>query len=129
MGTLAYTGELVVTSCWCGIMVGIPEQLYRAAKKDHRQSVYCPLGHSFVYTGDTELQQERKWRQQAEDMAAAERARADQAERSARAYKGQTTKLRKRALTGTCAFCRRHFVNVERHVATCHPGETPEVEA
>lgn len=126
MGTITYTGSLVVTSCWCGIDVAIPESLYNEARRNHDKGVHCPLGHVFVYTGQTELQEERAARKRAEDRAAAALARADQAEKSAAAYKGQATRLRKRAITGTCAFCHRHFANVERHVSTQHPNEKPE---
>lgn len=121
--TLIYSGTLVETSCWCGIVMAIPDSLYKEAQRNHKLDVHCPLGHTFVYSGDTEADKLRKQLQWERDRLASERARADGAEASLRATKGVVTKLRKRAITGTCAFCHRHFANVERHVATKHPEE------
>lgn len=124
MNTLIYTGALTVTSCWCGIHLAIPEDLYNIAQRK-RTTVYCPLGHTFVY-GDPEYARLKREAQLARDRAASLRADLDQSQASLRATKGVVTKLRKRAITGTCAFCHRHFANVERHVATVHPTETPD---
>jgi hypothetical protein len=35
------------------------------------------------------------------------------------------TKMRRHAINGVCQFCRRHFVDMEHHVATKHPTEKP----
>ena len=49
--TLTFTGELVVTTCWCGIAHAVPADLYNWAQLDHSRVVYCPLGHSWVVAG------------------------------------------------------------------------------
>lgn len=121
--TLTYVGQLVVTSCWCGIGLAIPDSLYQEASANHNKSVYCPLGHSFVYGGETEAQKERRLRKQAEDLAAVAGARADQAEASRRAWKGQVTKLRNRAAAGACPFCGQSVYQMARHVARKHAEE------
>lgn len=128
MTTLTYTGTLVVTSCWCGIKMAIPDDLWKQAK-DKGAGVYCPLGHSWVVketradTLQRELQYERDARRYAEDEAARQK-------RQASAARGQVTKLRKRAIAGACPFgCRRHFADLERHVASKHPGAELEGES
>ncbi len=125
MTTLTRVTDLVVTSCWCGIALAIPDSLYKEAQRNHKLDVYCPLGHTFVYSGDTEADRLRKENQRLRDRITAEQARAEGAEASLRTTKGVVTKLRKRVTTGACPFgCRRHFVNLERHVASKHPGAT-----
>jgi hypothetical protein len=55
------TTELEVTTCWCGIPVGVPSNLLRYARNHAEQEVYCPLGHSFVFgdTNEAKLKRER----------------------------------------------------------------------
>ena len=118
-----------MTSCWCGIGLAIPSSLYDEAQRNHRKDIYCPLGHSFVYSGETEAQKLKRQLGYAQDRAARESARADQAEASRRAYKGQVTRLRKQVLSGECPFCGQHLRDLERHVQRVHadePTEAPE---
>lgn len=121
--------EFVVEDCCnCGVGFALTAELRERKLKD-KTTFYCPNGHPQSYVGQSdaakirELERDRDWYKDAERRAADDR---DLARRSAAAYKGQTTKLRQRAITGSCAFCHRHFANVERHVASQHPGETPE---
>lgn len=68
MSTLTYTDTLVVESCpTCGVVHGIPDVLYRKAKADHRREIYCPNGHTWHYTGETDAERERRLRKWAED--------------------------------------------------------------
>lgn len=134
MTTLAYTDTLVIESCpTCGVVHGVPDALIQRAKERRGpggRQIYCPNGHTWHYTGETDAERERRLRKYAEDSAASARARADQAEASLRTTKGHVTRLRKRVAAGVCPFgCRRHFVDVERHVATRHPGQRLEGEA
>ena len=46
-GTLTYTGELVITTCWCGITMALPGDLYEHAGRTGA-ACYCPLGHSWI---------------------------------------------------------------------------------
>lgn len=135
MGTLTYVGSLQITSCWCGIQLAIPSDLYNYAQRKGT-AVFCPLGHEFVY-GDTQykrLQKEaedaRRGQELAQQALVRERARSDQAraeaehqKRRAAAAKGQLTKAKKRAAAGVCPApdCKRSFQNVARHVARMHP--------
>jgi len=124
--TLTYTGTLVVETCpTCGSHHGVPDALIDRAVRDHSVSIYCPLGHGWHYSGETEAAKERRLRRYAEDRAAAARADADRAEASRRAWKGQTTRLRNRAAAGECGFCGTFFANLGVHVARKHPDEQP----
>lgn len=130
MTTMTYTGALTVTSCWCGIRLAIPDSLYReAADRKPGTDVWCPLGHVFVYGGDSESKKLRDELRRERDRLVAERARADGAEASLRTTKGHVTRLRKRVLEGECPLCGQHLRDVARHVARVHPGETAEGEA
>ena len=113
-----YTETLTVTSCWCGIHVAVPDNLYRYANRHRGKAIFCPLGHEFVFseTAEEKLARERREHQATRDLLHAE-------ERSHAATKGQMTKLRKRVEAGLCPHCRRHFANLQRHVETKHPKE------
>jgi hypothetical protein len=140
MATITFIGRLVVTSCWCGIALAIPEDLYDYARRKGTQ-VFCPIGHSFVY-GDTEykrLQREAKEAREAAEFERRRRASAlaelDQANAEAdhqrarvRGYQGALVKSKKRAAGGVCPVpgCKRSFANVARHVETVHPDFHPE---
>lgn len=126
MTTLAYTGALVITSCWCGIGMAVPQGLFNEAHRI-RKVVWCPLGHTFSW-GEGEVSDLKRQLKRAEDQAFAERARADGAEASLRTTKGHVTRLRKRALDGECPLCGQHLRDVARHVRRVHPGEPVEVE-
>ncbi|MCI0582603.1 MAG: hypothetical protein L0227_06855 [Chloroflexi bacterium] len=123
--TLTYVGSLVVTNCWCGIGHAVPSDLYAKAQRDHNFSIYCPLGHGWVFMGETEAQKEKRLRKWAEDRAARIQADLDRTEASRRAWKGQTTRLRNRAAEGHCPFCGRFLVDLAVHVAKRHPDERP----
>ena len=130
MTTLIYTGELTVCSCWCGIHLAVPRSLYDKAQreKERGDGIFCPLGHSFVFSGESDAAKEKRLRRHAEEVAIAERARADGAEASLRATKGHVTRLRKRVLEGDCPLCGQHLRDVARHVARVHPDEIAEVD-
>ncbi len=138
METLTYTGTLVVTSCWCGINLAVPNDLYRKAQADSKTAIFCPLGHEFVFRkNEAERQRERADRAERDARLArasrdAARDQAAASHRSAIAYKGHITRLRNRIANGVCPVgdCRRHFDNVQAHIEGEHPqwaAEHPEV--
>lgn len=128
--TLTYTGELIITSCWCGIRVAIPKSLYREAR-ERGHEVYCPIGHTFVWN-ETEadrlraeverLANQKRW---ANERLAAERDLRQHTERQLSAQKGATTRAKKRAAAALCPCCNRSFVQLRRHLATKHPDYNP----
>jgi hypothetical protein len=114
--TLSYSGTLEVVTCWCGMRHAVPEELRQHQLRAHNDergnvpSIYCPLGHSHVPAGKskaTQLEESLQWERERSARLAAAR---DQAEASARAYKGVATKARKRA------------------AATKHPDYKPDAE-
>jgi hypothetical protein len=133
-GVMDITVNLTATDCaQCSVVFAVPDRLI-AERREDGKAFYCPNGHSLVFQPSeadklrkdlAAAVRDREWFKQGEQN---QRQLRESAERSASAYKGQATKLRKRAIAGVCAFCRRHFVNVERHVSTKHPTATPEPE-
>lgn len=126
---LTYSGRLIATRCWCGIRYAVPEEFDQAAHENPKLATYCPLGHRGYFTKSAadelrqELERERNRTtilnarlDQARAAAAHERSRAN-------AYKGALVKTRQRAAKGVCPVpgCRRHFVDVQRHVESKHP--------
>lgn len=128
MTTLTYTGTMEVTTCWCGIPHAIPSDLMRQATQKGI-TVWCPLGHEWVVK-KTEVQKQREEIERLEQNlrfarasrdAAQDQARA--AERSKAALRGHLTRARNRIANGVCPVgnCRRHFDNVQAHIASEHP--------
>lgn len=140
MDTLIYSTTLDVITCGeCRIPFAIPSNLNREAIDNHSTRFWCPNGHHIGYRGPdkaAKLQAEldkvkaARTRQQAvNDRLRMER---DAVERSNRALRGHLTRYHKRVANGVCpvAGCKRHFPNVQDHVATVHPewlAEHPEV--
>lgn len=129
--TMEFTDTLVVVTCWCGINHAVPENLRDFQLRQHRDgkpvtSIYCPLGHQHAPAGKGEAEKLRETLARERDRAARLAAQRDQAEASARAYKGAATRARKRAKAGTCPCCKRTFQQLARHMASQHPGFDPE---
>ncbi len=133
---LTISEKLVTEDCIsCGVIFAMPETLQQQLLENHR-NFYCPNGHHMAYTGKTEAQKLKAQLERKEEELARERARLDQARAEAehqaavaRGYKGAAAKARKRAAKGVCPApgCKRSFVDVARHVTTCHP-EMAEVQ-
>ena len=113
---LTYTERLIVTSCWCGINLAVPEPLHRWAKNDQRNHIYCPLGHTFVFRDDyrTKYESANRRAQANLDLLRAE-------ERSHTATRGHLTRTKKRVAAGVCPCCNRTFQNLARHMKGQHP--------
>lgn len=128
--TMTYTGELVVETCWCGIVHAVPRVLVEHQQRQHangekQTGIYCPLGHNWIISGKGELERQRE-RAAAFERQLACRDEDLRAERASHAAtKGQLTKVRKRASAGICPCCNRSFVQLARHMATKHPDFTP----
>lgn len=132
---LSLTERLVVEQCCnCHCWFAISEDLHDRARADGSVWFHCPNGHSQHYT-DTEIKRLRREAEAADRRLAATRAQLDQARAEAehqaavaRGYKGAMVKTKKRAAKGVCPVpgCRRHFVDVQRHVASKHPDWTAE---
>lgn len=119
----------------CRVSFGMtPDTKATLRRQAEKGTFYCPHGHAQHFiSGPSEAELLRRERDRLKQDAArmvedVERARAqrDSAERSARAYKGQTTRIRKRAKAGLCPCCNRHFENLHRHMETKHPDMADE---
>jgi hypothetical protein len=127
--TITWSSTLAVISCCdCGILFGVPED-FRQQCRDAgpKRSFWCPNGHQQHYTTTTadrlrrDLEAERRRREWAESARKAAQDQADSAHRSAAAYKGQVTRIRKRVGNGVCPCCHRTFQQLSAHMANKHP--------
>lgn len=131
-------GSYVWSDCLtCGVIYAIPASVY---DEQQRTGGYhkCPSGHSQGWAKD-ECETERLRRErnllnqrvaERNDEIRHQKALRERAERTASAYKGQVTKLRKRAGRGVCPCCNRSFANLRRHMEAKHPDfvEQPTLE-
>ena len=129
MTLLTYTGALVVTNCWCGIRHAIPDDLYRWAEQNHNRAVFCPLGHKWVVSGETDAQKLARQLTAEQGYNATLNRRLTDEQNHSRALKGVATKLRNRVIAGECSFCGQHLQHLARHIARMHPDEKPEADA
>ena len=128
--TLTSDGVLVICTCpSCFVTHAIPKGMHDR-KLDEGGDVYCPNGHTWVFTTPKAVKLKRQLDAATRERDAAraslthERDQRQAAERSAAAYKGQATRLRTRASAGVCPVpeCHRHFENLQRHMTSKHPG-------
>lgn len=132
-GVMDITVSLTALDCGaCSVVFAMPDRFDKERREDGK-AFYCPNGHQLTYNGEiTQLREklrsaerDRDWFKTAEKE---QRQAKEMTEASLRATKGVVTKMRKRAIAGSCQFCHRTFANVARHVAGQHPNEKPEVE-
>jgi hypothetical protein len=125
---------LVVVECpTCGITYAIPESLQASAlrwkgDKLNGWKLCCPLGHTWWYVGETEIQKARRQAQEARTRLLATRELLEHEQRSHAATKGHATRRRKkleRVQAGVCPCCNRSFQNLARHMAGRHPEFKP----
>lgn len=131
--TLYATTELVVTKCWCGIAHAVPREMYAKQHRDHadgltQDAIYCPLGHTHVIAGVSEVERLRREIERKEQQAIRERQQHDQTkaelretERRRIAQKGATVRLKNRIEKGLCPCCNRTFQNLAQHIHQEHP--------
>lgn len=114
----------------CGIEYAIPEKMAQHAQNEGGFH-HCPNGHSWGWPKDgSRVEKLRRERDRLQQRQAYLEERAETAERSAAAFKGQITKLKKRASAGVCPCCNRTFQNLQRHMKTQHPdfAEKPNLK-
>lgn len=113
----------------CRLTYAVQLDWVTARKQDHR-TFWCPNGHQQHFPGESDLERLEREKKNAllrcrSAEAQATHARDQQlaAERSARAYKGQATRARRKAVHGVCPApgCGRTFQDLQRHVAGQHP--------
>jgi hypothetical protein len=134
------TLDLFVTDCpSCGVVYALTAE-YEQRRREDGNGWKCPNGHDISF-GKSEATREReraddavKRAQSARTAQFAAQDQANAAERSARAYRGHLTRLRKRISNGVCPVgdCHRNFANVLAHISKQHPqwaDAHPEVMA
>lgn len=132
-----------VDCCRCGSPIWMLEGDYSSLLRSHKP-FHCLFGHSQSFTEDQGIEGQLAAMKRERDRLAlkvaekddevrAERERtrkarekADHNQRSANAYKGVATKLKKCAVAGVCPCCKRHFRELERHMASQHPAYIAE---
>lgn len=130
--TITKTVQFETIECpTCHLMYAVSQVWVTERRRDHK-NFWCPNGHRGIhFSGESDLERAQRLQEQAERSARFARASAtaarDQAraaERSAAAYKGHLTRARNRIRNGVCpvAGCRRHFDNVQAHIASEHPA-------
>lgn len=132
MGTEIIVGVTMETlTCsheGCGITFAAPQQWVTKRRNDH-ETWYCPNGHTMWFPGKSEAEKLRDQLARQVARTDQERAEADRqrrlrehAELSARAMKGQVTKIKNRVGNGVCPCCNRTFADLQRHMETKHPS-------
>lgn len=124
---------ITVTCVRCKMEFGLSDHFYKTAKQTE-QEFWCPAGHGQHFVlGKTEAEKLRdevealrRERDRARQQVARVEDERDHEKRRAAAFKGMTTKMKKRVEAGVCPCCNRHFENLERHMKTKHPGELDE---
>lgn len=142
--TQTYSTTMVYEECCsCGIPFGIPKDFRQQCLNDRGfdgKAFYCPNGHKQWYTGKTQEQKDRDEAVQRAKNAeeAGERARHQlritreelkAMEHSRNGMKGALVSTQNRAKKAMCPApgCKRHFVNVAKHIAGQHPDYVPPV--
>lgn len=116
----AATVQLEETSCWCGTPVAVPSELLRHAMRNGTTAIYCPHGHTFVFTeGENKKLRDALTEQTKRATEMAERAR--KAEDREALVTSQLKRHQKRTAAGVCPCCNRTFQQLARHMKTKHP--------
>lgn len=108
----------------CGIEFAVPGQ-FDEERRANGGGWYCPNGHAWQYR-EPDVVKLRRERDRLKQRLAQRDDTIEYLERSASAYRGQVTRLKKRAGTGTCPCCKRHFENLARHMKAKHPEYASE---
>lgn len=122
--TVEVTIELSVIHCAeCSMAFGVPDRFETDRRRDHR-AFYCPAGHSNVFQAETEEEKLRRILQVRTTQYEDKRREVEDLKRRREADERRAAKARQRAGAGVCPVegCKRHFLNVKRHMAAKHPG-------
>ena len=117
--TISSTTRIVSVECGnCGVLFGLTESMHGQVQRNGK-SFYCPNGHRISYSEseNDRLKNRLKWAEVQRDR---ERNNHQYTKDRLRTTKAAHTKTKKRIHNGVCPHCNRHFVNVERHMASQH---------
>ena len=128
--------EIVHMVCGqCGTHFGMDRSQYDLCQK-RNEHFYCTRGHRRIFI-ETELDKLRAEKLRLESRLDYVKGEREAARKEVVAQKGRATRFKNdrdriklRIANGVCPCCNRHFVNVERHMATKHPHySVPEADA
>lgn len=133
--TLDYTETVTIIDCpQCHMEFGIPRNFEKRRRDDHK-SFYCPQGHTQYFPEKSEaekLKEQLETARNSEEFWRVRSKREEEAKELARrqrdAYKGHTTRLKRRVAKGKCPSCSSDFPDLAAHMAEAHP-EYAGVEA
>lgn len=116
------------TCCKCGYEIWMTEGYKRARRRDHKWFYCTSCGTSQHWSQESKEERLARELRAANQREETQRQRLREAREAtererkvAQGYKGAWVKTKKRIGKGTCPCCKRHFSNVERHMATQHP--------
>lgn len=122
MDVFTYQGTMEIHECpTCHMSYAATDDFFRRMS-EKGEGWYCPRGHSVVFR-ESQAEKMRRLEKDLERQRARARHLDDQreaAQLSARAYKGQVTKIKNRVKNGVCPFCNRSFANVRDHMESEH---------
>lgn len=106
----------------CGVYFFIPDVIEDECHRTGR-CWYCPNGHGRHYTESIEqkLQKEIRLRKDAEWKAQRLRNERNEAQKLVKARDEGIRKMKIRSALGVCPCCKRHFDDLESHMASKHP--------
>jgi hypothetical protein len=119
--------SLVVVCCnQCHITYAIPESLDKAmlrwrGDKSNGWKTTCPMGHTWWYVGENDIERAERIAANARQREQATRDLLHHEERSHAATKGHLTRQKRRASAGMCPCCNRTFQQLKRHMDGQHP--------
>ena len=122
-----------ITCANCGILFSIPDRFDEARRQDKRE-FFCPNQHSLSYHESEadklrkELVREKQRTEQLEARARNLAAERDRQQRSARAMRGQVTKIKNRLVAALCPVCDHALPDVAAHLASEHPDWAPDAD-
>lgn len=98
--------------CVCGGPIALEEDQYRRYLSSH-EYFHCPRGHQQCFVGQSEAERLRVELTRAQELA-----------NSLQTQKGELARelqgLKKRVKAGVCPYCKRHFIQLERHMINKH---------
>lgn len=119
---ISTTVKLVTEECCaCGIVFAMPQQANERLRTKGG-TFYCPNGHSQVYT-EPDIEVLKRKLRASENRASNLEYQLNGALDDLATKKKELRSVKKRVNAGTCIHCRRHFVNLERHMKTKHAEE------
>lgn len=120
--------EMTEETCWvCGIHFAMPSRWAEKRKQDGK-GFKCPAGCGLRYVDKTVEDELREKLEMKERSLTHARQLAERLKRKNSALRGAHTRTKNRIANGVCPCCKRHFMNLHRHMKGQHPEYAVEEE-